>query len=200
MALVAVWSAHPLLDEKARLRVLVVEDALHEFEARKGDGKDEDERDGDDGQQGKDGKQAKDAAKEAGPKLGGVESFVGGWDLARETDGAPMGALELAAPDADGVLQAVLRFAAKDPLEQATLVGACKDGKLSVATKVDVAGAPVEIVVEATRGADGLRGEFRWTAASGTRVEAFVAKAPPRRAGTSLQDGRGGADARGEVR
>ncbi len=205
MALVAVWSAHPLLDEKAQLRVLVVEDALHEYEAKKDDAKDDakDAKDAKDGEGKARGAQAADAkdAKEADKQpLAGVEAFVGAWDLAREVDGAPMGMLEVASKGADGALEVVLRFAAKEPLEQATLAGACKDGKLCVSAKLEVSGAPVEIALEATRDADGLRGEFRWTAASGARVEAFVAKAPPRKDGAGSGAGGRGAHAREEVR
>jgi imidazolonepropionase-like amidohydrolase len=195
MALVALWSAHPLLDEKAQLRVLVVEDALHEYELKKDEPKKDAKKDAE-------GKPGKEAARDEQGKLEGVEAFVGGWDLARESDGASMGVLEVSAKGDAGALEGVLRFAAKEPLEQATLVGAAKEGKLALAAKLEVAGAPVEIVVEATRGADGLRGEFKWVAASGARTEAFVAKAPPRRraagsaADGSAQDG----TAREEVR
>ena len=156
LALVALWSAHPLLDEKAELRLLAVEDSVRRHEA----------------------KPAKDDKGGKRPGKAGDE-VAGAWNLVHAAKGSRLGVLTVAA-GADGVATGELRFEARQPVDSAALSGTWKDGKLSLSAKLEVAGAPVEAKVEASLKDGALQGEFTWSGASGTTVDAFGATRAPK--------------------
>jgi hypothetical protein len=157
VAMVALWSAHPLLDEKAQLHALVVEDALHRFEVK--------------------APKSKSEGAEAAPKL---ESAAGAWSLQHSVKQTRLAELTISLA-ADGAAEGVLRFEAKEPLESLALQGTWKDGVLALQAKVDVAGAPVEARVQASLKDNALQGEFTWIATAGTTVDPFVAARLPKR-------------------
>jgi len=157
VALVALWSAHPLLDDKAQLHALVVEDALHRFEVKV--------------------PKSKSDSAEPAPKS---DSAAGAWVLQHTVKQTRLAELTVTLA-ADGAAEGVLRFESKEPLESLALQGTWKDGVLALQAKVDVAGAPVEARVQASLKDNALQGEFTWVATAGTTVDPFVAARLPKR-------------------
>lgn len=155
LALLAVWSAHPLLDEKAELRLLAVEDAVQRFEP----------------------KPAAEGGDKRAPK--GGEEVAGRWSLVHSTQGSRLGTLDVAL-GADGAATGELRFEARQPVETATLAGTWKDGTLSLSAALEVSGAACEAKIEARLEGGSLQGEFTWRNASGATVDAFGATRAPK--------------------